>query len=87
MSDLVAMLDKMGQSPVLEEEQMQWLTSLAQAAHLPTEQIAAMQQQQLEQLLTQVQLHSNGCFMIVAPDTPDEPDQDDEDQPEQTPRH
>ncbi len=87
MSDLVAMLEQMGQSPIMEEEQMQWLTSLAQAANLPTEQIASMQHQQLEQLLTQVQLHANGCFMIVAPDTPDEPDKDDEDQPEQAPRH
>lgn len=86
MSNLVEMLVEMGQSPIMEDDQMQWLTNLAQAANIPAEQIAAMQQQQLEQLLTQVQLHSNGCFMIVAPDTPDEPE-DDEDEPEQKPRH
>lgn len=86
MSNLVSMLMEMGQSPVLEQEQLQWLENLAQAADLPTEQIAAMQQQQLDHLLSQVQLHRRGCFMIVAPDTPEEPD-DNDDEPESQVHH
>lgn len=86
MSNVVTMLVQMGQSPVLEHEQDQWLDNLAQAAALPVEQIAAMQQQELEQLLSAVQLHKGGCFMIVAPDVPEEPD-DTEEEPESQIRH
>lgn len=86
MSNVISMLVTMAQSPVLEHEQQQWLDNLAQAAALPVEQIAAMQQQELEQLLCSVQLHRGGCFMIVAPDVPEEPD-DNDDEPESQVRH
>ena len=86
MSNVISMLVTMAQSPVLEHEQQQWLDNLAQAAALPTDQIAAMQQQELEQLLCSVQLHKGGCFMIVAPDVPEEPDENEE-EPESKVRH
>lgn len=86
MSNVISMLVTMAQSPVLEHEQQQWLDNLAQAAALPAEQIAAMQQQELEQLLGSVQLHKGGCFMIIAPDVPEEPDENEE-EPESKVRH
>lgn len=87
MSNVVTMLVNLAQSPVLEHEQQQWLENLAQAAALAPEEIAAMQQQELEQLLCAVQLHKGGCFMIVAPDVPEEPDDNDDDEPESKIRH
>lgn len=86
MSNVISMLVTMAQSPILEHEQQQWLDNLAQAAALPAEQIAAMQQQELEQLLGSVQLHKGGCFMIIAPDVPEEPDESEE-EPESKVRH